>query len=455
MSEVVYAKVVCLEPVTHGAPGREGEDRGNEMPLRRVPVCCRLDDGSIAVEEVPAVSGNSIRGSTRRVFVRRILEVLGLDGQNGQGPRLDRRIAYFLLAGGTTGKGESASCHVLDLVRVYDQLPFVELLGGSIRGVFFEGRLMVRFCYPVVRETMPLFGKSPFRREFQELVDSGVDVGWRQGGENGGADDKPPRAEPLTARMLRVMLAERGWHRFTQARVALLGESPEEEAALTLLASRPDVEDALRRQAYAEVAALLGPDGLAQWENDLGIASEAGAAPEARARAIAKMVGALLKGEAGIFGVEAIPAGTVMHTAFALKSGRFNPLLVPALHAFCECFQQEGRLGGQSGKGFGLVQVEMKLADGTSLADASRAPEFWSWLKANRDEIVRFLTDGGDGEGPGRRPFLAILKEAAARGQRRQAARDAGRAARRRGRAGARPAEGAGAEEEGGTDETA
>lgn len=133
----------ALTPIVHGEPPEEGARISNVARLRRVPYV--LASGSIS--EVPAVSGNGIRGLTRRVFIDRTLAAL--DAYN----LLDRHVAYFLLAGGATDAGTASIGGPEFRKELRENLPFVDLLGGSLRGCFLPGRLRVGFMVPVTRET--------------------------------------------------------------------------------------------------------------------------------------------------------------------------------------------------------------------------------------------------------------------------------------------------------------
>ncbi|MGI9951399.1 hypothetical protein V3F56_03470 [Moorellaceae bacterium AZ2] len=134
----------AITPIVHGEPPEEGARISNTTSVRRINYV--LSDGKII--EIPAVSGNGIRGLTRRIFVDRTLEVL--DAYN----LLDRHVAYFLLAGGATEAG-TASIGGPELRKeLRSTLPFVDLLGGSLRGCFLPGKMRVGFMVPVTKETL-------------------------------------------------------------------------------------------------------------------------------------------------------------------------------------------------------------------------------------------------------------------------------------------------------------
>lgn len=134
----------ALTPIIHGEPPEEGARPRNITTVRRINYV--LSSGAVA--DVPAVSGNGIRGLTRRIFIDRTLAAL--DAYN----LLDKHVAYFLLAGGATEAG-SASIGGPEFKKgLRENLPFVDLLGGSLRSCFLAGKLRVGFMVPVTQETL-------------------------------------------------------------------------------------------------------------------------------------------------------------------------------------------------------------------------------------------------------------------------------------------------------------
>lgn len=131
-------------PIVHGEPPEQTARRTNHTPVRRIPYA--LADGRLVA--MPVVSGNAVRGMTRRRFIDRTLATL--DAYDV----LDRHVAYFLLAGGATGQGTASIGGPEFRKELRENLPFVDLLGGSLRGCFVPGRLRVGFMTPVTKETL-------------------------------------------------------------------------------------------------------------------------------------------------------------------------------------------------------------------------------------------------------------------------------------------------------------
>ncbi|MGI9951981.1 hypothetical protein V3F56_06410 [Moorellaceae bacterium AZ2] len=143
----------ALTPIVHGEPPEEGARSRNITVVRRITYV--LSDGTIS--DVPAVSGNGIRGLTRRIFINRTLAAL--DAYNV----LDSHVAYFLLAGGATEAGTASIGGPEFRKELRENLPFVDLLGGSLRGCFLPGKLRTGFMIPVTCETL---GSDPIAASY-------------------------------------------------------------------------------------------------------------------------------------------------------------------------------------------------------------------------------------------------------------------------------------------------
>lgn len=136
-------------PLAHGTPEVQGEDkRSNITELRRIPFI--TPSGSLV--EMPAVSGNSIRCSKRRVQGYKMLQELAQ-------PDLPLEGIYFILAGGTTGNNSAKPVGQNVYTELRQTLPFMDLFGGSYKGHFLGGRLSVGFGIPITKETIAWYQK--------------------------------------------------------------------------------------------------------------------------------------------------------------------------------------------------------------------------------------------------------------------------------------------------------
>lgn len=357
----IFVRMAALEPIAHGDVPPEGERDSEERKgaVRRLPVAWRDPEaGEWRVAWVPAVSGNSLRGMTRRRFAAKFLLAAGI--RPGPDSGLDRRVAHLLFAGGSTGKGESDGGKLAPMML---RIPPVALLGGSLCGAFVPGRLCVGTAWPVCGPTMRLFAGSPFLPELgrggmAELAELGEGE-WERG-----------RDERLTTRYVRF-------------RVPGLPPDPEEAKAAEVLARHSEEEiEAVQRGEEAARAAGLPAKAVEEIRKALRILEN-------------------IRREQMPYPVEAIPAGTILHQRWRLtppapEAGEEEEALVAAYHAFLETFLEIGRIGGCTGKGYGLVDAEARFADGTRFDEASLGGGFWAAVRARAAEIREALRELGE-----------------------------------------------------------
>lgn len=383
---LVCCRMVALEPISHGDIPEQGAEERNFLQVRTVPWPMPVGEGDVEFVFIPAVSGNSIRGMTRRKFVGRILRVLGYDSRINP---LDAEKAYFLLAGGTL-QGSRGGVSGKEYAEVLQAMPFLELLGGSYRGIFFPGALQVGWAWPVTKETREfLKAFSPFRRELDH-PEPGVQVPPARAL----AKDKDNEALGHVYRFTRASVAGEGDEQSKlledlERLVNECGQSGNEDEGsrrrLREVLGRTDLKGDQLALAIADAVELGKLEGLAA-----GLGGENGeegkGKPEDRVRAAWKKIVAAIKGSQALYGTQAIPAGIMLHCRFGLADVSSEPVLW-AFHAFVETFQGLGRLGGMAGKGFGRVVVECRFADGRSFAGHSLGAKWWEWLEANAETV--------------------------------------------------------------------
>jgi len=142
--------MTLTSPLAHGAPEVETEEkRSNITELRRIPFV--IPGGNIV--NIPAVSGNSIRGSKRRVQGYKMLEEL-------TEYNLPLETIYFILAGGSTSNNSAKAVGQNVYAEIRQKIPFIDLFGGSYKGHFFGGRLGVGFGIPITKETLGWYGEA-------------------------------------------------------------------------------------------------------------------------------------------------------------------------------------------------------------------------------------------------------------------------------------------------------
>lgn len=147
-----YGKVVSLSPITHGAVDINLDDRTNKGEIRRLPFVVEGDVGAYTVF-VPVVSGNSIKGLTRRSFTQKLREALGAETFD----RLPNEVKYLIAAGGASTNASPALVKQEIYAELRRKLPFISLLGGIYMGHYFRSLLIVNFMVPLVKEIIPLY----------------------------------------------------------------------------------------------------------------------------------------------------------------------------------------------------------------------------------------------------------------------------------------------------------
>lgn len=146
----IIGQLKLKDSLIHGALIPNFDQKSNVTEIRKIPVYCDEVGNYISV---PAVSGNSIRGTGRRAFMSRTFESLELD-PNTEIP-LD--VLYLFFAGGTTSNAKPVPPNRQVYKDLRSALPFLDLLGGTYRGHYFRSNLIVRFAVPLVRETAALY----------------------------------------------------------------------------------------------------------------------------------------------------------------------------------------------------------------------------------------------------------------------------------------------------------
>lgn len=130
-----------LSSLSHG-----GDHDGTTMMLRRERIV--QPDGS--VEEVPVVSGNSLRGVLRDYAADRLWRMLGE-------PVMSLPTFDALWGGGALAKAGAGNVLTSrQLTTLRDRVPMVSLFGCSGGGRIIEGRLQVGKLVPVCAETAHL-----------------------------------------------------------------------------------------------------------------------------------------------------------------------------------------------------------------------------------------------------------------------------------------------------------
>ena len=142
---VLEGTMTALSSVSH-----IGETRGITSLLRRE----KIAQPDNTVEEIPVVSGNSLRGIFRDAGMMHMLQVLGygVDPSSGMIDGVPLSAFYFLFSGGALTKS-SRGIDVDEARRWRELIPLVALFGGAMGNQIMPGKMKIGKLYPICNET--------------------------------------------------------------------------------------------------------------------------------------------------------------------------------------------------------------------------------------------------------------------------------------------------------------
>jgi len=131
-----------------------GDTHGINAKLRREKVV--QPDGS--VEEVPIISGNSLRGILRDRGMLHMLRCLGygVNESTGEVNGLSLAAFYFLFSGGALQKIGNRGLDIDAARKWRDLIPLVSLFGGAMGNQIMPGKAKIGKAIPICRETAHL-----------------------------------------------------------------------------------------------------------------------------------------------------------------------------------------------------------------------------------------------------------------------------------------------------------
>lgn len=147
-----------------------GESHGVNSKLRREKFI--QPDG--AVEEVPVISGNSLRGILRDRGMLHMLRTLGygVDLETGAVTGLSLNAFYFLFSGGSLTKSAGRGIDVDEARRWRELIPLVALFGGAMGNQIMPGKAKIGKAIPICRETSHVIpGRFTSGAELQSIWD--------------------------------------------------------------------------------------------------------------------------------------------------------------------------------------------------------------------------------------------------------------------------------------------
>lgn len=169
-------------PISHGSD----EDFGMEIRLRTLEMAVR-NNGDVYHEDVPVISGNSLRGQFRDLLAEDFLDRISPDGDPVQ---VSDTLSAALYSGGSLERTAGAGKLNRRMIHnIRDHIPPLSLLGTAIEDQMIEGRLDVGQLLPVAVETQSFTGRGSDQSVF-EYVDKTFytrqddRVGGKQDGED-------------------------------------------------------------------------------------------------------------------------------------------------------------------------------------------------------------------------------------------------------------------------------
>lgn len=146
---VFEGKVTALTSISH-----IGKTHGTHSRLRREKVV--QADGT--VEEVPIISGNSMRGILRDRGMLHMMRALGygVNEETGEVRGLSLAAFYFLFSGGSLTSDSSRGLNIKEARRWRDLIPLVSLFGGAMGNQIMPGKAKIGKMIPICAETVHL-----------------------------------------------------------------------------------------------------------------------------------------------------------------------------------------------------------------------------------------------------------------------------------------------------------
>jgi CRISPR type IV-associated protein Csf2 len=151
--------ITATSPISHNG----FERNGNITNVRRIPYV--QADGN--VEEVPVISGNSLRGKIRDMSVLAMLERLGygINKETGEVKGLNTHAFDFLFSGGSLESGGAKGLDLDYFREIKNLIPIMGLLGGAAGNSVLSGKLNVNPLIPICNETIDAI-RSPLNEAF-------------------------------------------------------------------------------------------------------------------------------------------------------------------------------------------------------------------------------------------------------------------------------------------------
>jgi CRISPR type IV-associated protein Csf2 len=141
--------MTCLTSVSH-----IGDSHGVNSKLRRE----KFITSSGEVEEIPVISGNSLRGILRDRGMLHLLRTLGygVNEETGEVRGLSLAAFYFLFSGGALTKIAGRGLDIDEARKWRELIPLVALFGGAMGNQIMPGKAKIGKAIPICEETSHL-----------------------------------------------------------------------------------------------------------------------------------------------------------------------------------------------------------------------------------------------------------------------------------------------------------
>jgi CRISPR type IV-associated protein Csf2 len=158
--------MTCLTSVSH-----IGDSHGIVSKLRREKFVC-----GEGVEEIPVISGNSLRGILRDRGMLHMLRMLGygVNEETGEVRGLPLNAFYFLFSGGALTKIAGRGLDIDEARKWRNLIPLVSVFGGAMGNQILNGKMKCGKAIPICEETAHLlperFGNGNRAMSIWEMV---------------------------------------------------------------------------------------------------------------------------------------------------------------------------------------------------------------------------------------------------------------------------------------------
>ncbi len=140
-------------PISHGSD----EDFGMEQRLRTLEMAVR-ENGEVYHEDVPIVSGNSLRGQLRDLLAQDFLDRISDEDDPVQ---VGDSLSNALWSGGSLSRGGGPGQLKRRMIQnIRENIPSLSLLGCAVGSQMISGRLNMGMLTPIAAETASFTGRN-------------------------------------------------------------------------------------------------------------------------------------------------------------------------------------------------------------------------------------------------------------------------------------------------------